>query len=262
MHSTSYPDGMHNQRWPWWLAAACLLGAGVTAGVATYQRWQPCEESLLVGTVLEPFSPRTDFSDECLRRMDGGTLFPVPDIAERSSGVAELGSTAMMLAAFSWLVLVLAMRWSNKTKAVAVLPALVTLVLSGAAAGGIGATRYSSESVSLLLVLAIDLTAVVALLAIWAGEPDVRGLGLLRILILLWGVTSFGIFHLATDFMIMMGWSSANWDVPPGTGWLTVMGLVASAVLSAILTLRSAPGQPEAFRGHSKPGVKGASDLR
>ena len=135
-------------------------------------------------------------------------------------------------------------------------------MLSGAAAVGIGAARSASEPVSLLLVMAVELAAVVAMSAIWAWEPDVRGLGLVRILILLWGVTSFGIFHLAGDFMIMMRWSSANWDVPPGPGWLTVTGLIASAVLTAVLTLRFAPGQPEALRGHPKPGVlKGATDL-
>ena len=30
--------------------------------------------------------------------------------------------------------------------------------------------------------------------------------------------------------MIMMSWTSANWDVPPGR-WLAVTGLTASAVL-------------------------------
>ena len=254
---------MHNQRWPWWAAAAFLLGAAVTAGVAMHRHWQVCEQSLLVGTVLESFSPRNDFSDECLRRMDGGTLFPVPDISDRALGVVELGATAMMLAALAWLTLVLGMRWSSKTKAVAVLPALVTLMLAGAAAVGIGAARSSSEPASLFLGMAVELTAGAALVAIGAWESDIRGLGLVRILTVLWGATSFGLFHLAGDFMIMMSWSSANWDVPPGTGWLTVTGLAASAVLTAILTLRSDPGQPEALGGHPEPGVvKGATGLR
>jgi hypothetical protein len=223
--------------------------------VATLRHWQPCGESLLVGTVLEAFSPRTDFSDECLGRMDGGTLFPVPDVAERSSGVAELGAAAMMLAGLAWLVVVLAMRWSSRTKAVAVLPAFVTLVMSGAAAVGIGAARSASEPVSLWLGMAVELTAVAALWAVWSWETALRGLGLVRILIVLWGVTSFGLFHCAGDFMIMMSWSSANWDVPPGTGWLTVAGLIASAVVTAVLTRRSGSGQPEPLRGRTEPGA-------
>ena len=195
-------------------------GHGVTAGVALFRHWQPCEQSLLVGTVLESFGPRTDFSDACLRRMDGGTLFPVPDVTERAPGVAELGATAMVLAALAWLALVLTMRWSSRTKAVALLPALVTLVLAVVAAAGIGAARSSSEPVSLWLGLAVELMAVAAFSAIWAWEKGIRGLGLARILIVLWGATSFGAFHLAGEFVIMMSWSSANWDVPPSTGSL------------------------------------------
>ena len=56
----------------------------------------------------------------------------------------------------------------------AMLPALATLVLSGAAAGGIGAARSASEPVSLLLVMAVELTAVVAVSATCALEPDIR----------------------------------------------------------------------------------------
>ena len=110
--------------------------------------------------------------------------------------MAELGATAMVLAALAWLALVLAMRWSSKTKAVALLPALVTLVLAVVAAAGIGAARSSSEPVSLWLGLAVELMAVAAFSAIWAWEKGIRGLGLARILIVLWGATSFGAFHL------------------------------------------------------------------
>ena len=188
---------------------------------------------------------------------------PVPDVTERAPGVAELGATAMVLAALAWLALVLAMRWSSKTKAVALLPALVTLVLAVVAAAGIGAARSSSEPVSLWLGLAVELMAVAAFSAIWAWEKGIRGLGLARILIVLWGATSFGAFHLAGEFVIMMSWSSANWDVPPGTGWLTVTGLTVSAVLTAALSLRPGRGQPEALPGPPELGVlKGTTELR
>jgi hypothetical protein len=253
---------MHDRRWPWWVATACLLGSGITAGVATYRHWMPCEGSLLAETVLEPFGPRVDFSDECLRRMDGGALFPVPDVAERAPGVVALGGTAMMLAGFAWLVLVLAMRWSGRTRAVAVLPALLTLVLSGAAVVGVGAARSSSELVSVWLAAAVDVTAVAALCAIWSWETAVRGRDLLRILIMLWSVTSFGFFRLAIDLTIMMAWSSANWDVPPGTGWLTVAGLLASSVVAAVMTCGSGPGPQRVVRHQPDAGVMDSASER
>ena len=84
---------MDNRRWPFWAAGALLLGSGVAAGVATYRHWQVCSESLLVGTILQSFSPRADFSDECLGRMDGGTLFPLPDVAERAEGQRSSASS-------------------------------------------------------------------------------------------------------------------------------------------------------------------------
>ena len=160
----------------------------------------------------------------------------------------------MILAALAGLTLVLGMPWSGRTKAVAVLPAFATLLLAGAATAGMGAPRSPSEHVSLWLGLAVELGAAAALLAIIAWQPGIRGLGLVRIIIVIWGVMSFGSFRLAFDFMIMMGWSSANWDVPPGTGWLTVTGLIASAVLTVVLTLSSGTSQPQALRGHPETG--------
>lgn len=249
-----YAERVENRRWPWWAAAACLSGSAVAAGMATYRHWEVCGESLLVGTLLQRLSPRADFSDECLRRMDGGMVFPVPDVAERVPGVAGLSVTAMVLAALAWLVVVLAMRWSSRTTTVAVVPALLTLGLAGTAIAGLGAPRSLSEPVSIWLGLAGELTAGVALIAVWAWEPGVRALTLARIMIVLWGLTSFGFFHLAADFLLMTVWSVANWDVPPGTGWMTVAGLVASGVLTAVLTLRSGPGQPETSWGHPDAG--------
>ena len=163
--------------------------------MALFRHWQPCEQSLLVGTVLESFGPRTDFSDACLRRMDGGRCSQYRTSPSVRLGWPSSANTAMMLAALAWLALVLAMRWSSKTKAVALLPALA-LVLAVVAAVGVGAARSSSEPVSLWLGLAVELMAVAAFSAIWAWEKDICGLGFARILIVLWGATSFGAFHL------------------------------------------------------------------
>ena len=37
----------------------------------------------------------------------------------------------------------------------------------------------------------------------------------------------------------MINFSDANWDCPPGTGYLTVATITISAILTAIMTLRT-----------------------
>ena len=56
--------------------------------------------------------------------------FLVPELAEAAPWVFELGVAATMLVGVAWLTLVLGMRWSLRTKAVAALPGLVTLVVA------------------------------------------------------------------------------------------------------------------------------------
>ena len=40
-------------------------------------------------------------------------------------------------------------------------------------------------------------------------------------------------------YMIMIRFSDANWDVPPGTGYLMVAANTISAILIVIMTLRA-----------------------
>jgi hypothetical protein len=41
------------------------------------------------------------------------------------------------------------------------------------------------------------------------------------------------------EYMIMIKFSDANWDSPPGTGYLTTATIAISAILTAIMTLRA-----------------------
>ena len=137
----------------------------------------------------------------------------------------------------AWLALVLGLRWRLRTKAVAALPGLVTLAVAGA--GAIGAGRGLDDSPLVRLVLTIELLAVVALVAISAWQPEVRGRGVLRLAVVLWGTTAFGVVHVIVEVMIMINFSDANWDTPPGTGYLTVATITISAILTVIMTLRT-----------------------
>jgi hypothetical protein len=69
--------------------------------------------------------------------------------------------------------------------------------------------------------------------------------------VVLWGTTAFGVMHMIAEYMIMIRFSDANWDDPPGTGYLTVATIAISAILTAIMTLRTSQrGADEPHRDH------------
>jgi hypothetical protein len=166
------------------------------------------------------------FSAACERRMSG----------DQGPWELALYVGAMALAGVAWLTLVLRLRWQRSTKRVAALPGLVTLALAGAMAIGDAVFGEGGELLMMLLV-GIELSAVVAFLAILASEPDFRVRSFLRLVVVLWGTTAFGLLHGMVDYTIMIYFSDANWDSPPGTGYLTVATITISAILTAIMTL-------------------------
>lgn len=72
-----------------------------------------------------------------------------------------------------------------------------------------------------------------------AWQPEVRGRRVLRLVVVLWGVTAFGAIHTIVEYVVMINFSDANWDAPPGTGYLTVATITISAILTVIMTLRT-----------------------
>ena len=102
------------------------------------------------------------------------------------------------------------------------------------------------DSLRSMLIFSIELAAVVALVAISAWQPEVRGRGVLRLAVVLWGTTAFGVVHMIVEYVIMINFSDANWDTPPGTGYLTVATITISAILTVIMTLRTPKGGADA----------------
>ena len=61
-----------------------------------------------------------EFSEACLRRMDGGIPFPYPpEPAEQTARASELGVAATVLTGLAWIVLVLGSAWGVPTRAFA-----------------------------------------------------------------------------------------------------------------------------------------------
>ena len=229
------------------LAAGFMLASAMAAAWSTYLYWLPCRGSMLEGTLIQPYTndgrsyeeyekldPAVKASmDACLRRMDG-------DISEQAPWTSELLVFAMVLLGVAWLTLVLGLRWQLRTKAVAAVPGIGTVVVALAVAATIGdADRGEDHPLLTMLLAAVEWSALLALAMIWAWQPEVRTRRrFLRVVVALWGTTAFGIFHQMLAYMIMVGFSERDWDEPPGTGYLTVAAVTISAILLVIMTLR------------------------
>jgi uncharacterized membrane protein len=157
----------------------------------------------------------------------------------------------MALLGVAWLTLVLGLRWQLRTKAVAVLPgvAAVAVALLGAA----GPDRYEWSLLLMMgLALIMELLAVVALLWIVAWQPEVRGRQILRLVIVLWGTTAFGVVHVYIEHVIMIGFRFSTWNPPPGFGYLIFATITISAILTVIMTLRTPRMSADNEPGHDK----------
>jgi len=231
------------------MAAGLMLASAAGAAWSTYLYWLPCRGTMLEGTILDPYTddggsyeeyekldPAVKASmDACLRRMDG-------DISGQAPWTSELLVLAMVLAGVAWLTVVLGLRWRLRTKAVAALPGLGTVVMALAVAVTIGDAERGEDHHSLLtmLLVVVEWSALLAFAVIWVWQPEVRTRRpFVRLAVALWGTTAFGIFHQMLAYMTMVGFSERDWDEPPGTGYLTVATIAISAILTAIMTLRT-----------------------
>jgi hypothetical protein len=211
-----------------------MLASAVAAAWSTYLYWLPCQGSMS--------------SDECWRRMESGVVIPYPpEPAEQGPWVSELGVAAAVLLGVAWLALVLGLRWQLRTKAVAALPGLATLVVALVGAVAIGdASPRGDDLLAGWLLLGVEGSAWVALFAIVAWQLEISGRVVLRLVVVLWGITAFGAIHVFADYLAMIIFSGAFWEqngfpdeTPAGTGYLTVATITISAILTVIMTLRA-----------------------
>ncbi len=229
-----------SRRWPWLMSAVFLLVAGGTAGVATYLFWLPCRGSMLDGSILG-LGGAIEFSDACLERMDSGTPFPYPEaLGEGVTASAMFAAAAIALTALAWLPVAFGLGWRARSRLVALLPVAATLLLairSYPLADGIVGSAGNTA-----LWLAVEALGVAAVVLIFRWEVGAGSALLIRLLVLSWGATAFGTVHQTGDYMMMIATSSANWDVPPGTGYITSTLLsLAAAVTMATTSYRRWP---------------------
>ena len=201
-----YGLSVKEQRRPWLLTAGLMLAAAVAAAWSTYLYWLPWRGTMLEGTTW----------------------------------TSELLVLAIALAGLAWLTLVFCIRWQLRTKAVAALPGVATVVMALAVAAPSSEGELGEDHALLtMLPVAVEWSALFALAMIWVWQPEVRTRRrFLRVAVALWGTTAFGVYHQML-YMIMVGFSERDGDELTGTRYLTVATLTISAILTVIMTLRT-----------------------
>lgn len=168
-----------SRRWPWLVSAVLLLVAGGAAGIATHLFWLPCRGSMRDGSLLGPRSDFT-FSDACLERMDSGTPFPYPAaLGEHASTSALLAAVAIALTALAWLPIALGLRWRARSRLVALLPMVATLLLAARSYPGTGALGSGGAAPLWLAVEVLGLAAVLLIFRWEVGASPALGVRLL-----------------------------------------------------------------------------------
>ncbi len=232
---------------PWLFSSLLLLGAATAAGLSTYLHWADCRGSMLDGTLFDLDRSDPVLSDACLLRMDGGLPFPNASRTALAPGASVLGAIAVILAGVAWMPLILGLGWRSRTRFVAALPVAVSLVLV------IGSWLWShftgsepGSSPFTWLVLPVELCSLAAGIAILQEDTDWSGRTIARLGLLAWGASAFGWVHLMFfDYGVMVVFSSINWDVPPGTGYLTAALLAVAALGVLSITVRDDPRRPQ-----------------
>lgn len=226
----------------WLVASGLLLLGAVAGGGAVREHWLDCRGSMLSGSVLRAYGYGPEFSEACLETMDsGGFAFVWPSAVDPWGAESVLGMTCALLWALSWIVVVATAGWSHGTRVVAGVPAALT---AGVALANLLSVRSDALDASFSwLLVAVNVGAVVAFVVIAARER-LSGRTLSRVAFVLGGSTAVGFFQTIMDYVFMVAlFSDANWDVPPGAGYPTVVavGLLGVAVL--VLTV-APPAHP------------------
>lgn len=232
------------RRWPWRVTAALLAGSAAATAGSLYLHWWPCRGALLSGTTLEGLG-WNQLDDACLRRMDSGLPFPYPpEPAEQAVGATELGVVAMVLCGLAALVLVAGRGLSPRARPLLALLGLPTLIMAGVSArAAVDPFRDPDAYAPQWLWLASEAVAVAAMIALLGGPANRHPRDAVRMIIVVWALTAFGLVHGMIDYVAMGIVSTNNWDLPPGTGIGIVLVLVAGAV-AALLRPRAITAPP------------------
>jgi hypothetical protein len=225
---------MKERRWPWLVSGLALVLASISGAAATYLWWLPCRGRMLVGTDFGPRYSDALLGEECIDRMNEGTPFPLPtEAALTAPGLLLLSTVTMILVAVAWLVPVAALPVSGTARWGMALPGLTVLAV---AVLGVGTTYGTSvESLGYLLDSLLSVFALVGLGVVLVAQVP----GQVRFGVVTLSVSALGFAGMVADYMLMIRWSDADWDSPPGSGYLTAALLLLCGIAVLIMTALS-----------------------
>lgn len=228
---------MLERRAPWLLAGWLMVAAGLVAAAGTYVFWLPCRGFMLADSVFgAPLPPGAEFPLECMRRMDAGFPFPTPAVGP----AAVLGALASALLGIAWLSLVLRSGWPSGSRAVAGLPGLLALVMAVVSAGSALAPGSGlGDDVIRALWWLVELVGLIALGAC-AARSDATSSTTARLALAAVGCTGLGGWHAFVEYAVLVNLSEANWDSPPGTGYLAAAAILACATATLLFAPKRA----------------------
>ncbi len=215
-----------------------IAASGVVVGV-TYLGWVPCAGSMLEGTQFDPTPHDWNFSQACHEAMDHGDGFPISSWLESplQQTVNGLSAIALLLLGVAWLMLV--RNWGIRGRIrmlLASLPGLFNLWLAVIATAAFIWPPAETPTAASTTILLMDVAGFVGAIVLLTGSPTSLPAGSgIRVIFVTLAVTAPSLGHLLTDYIVMAGFSEANWDSPPGTGYLTAFSIALFALLSMIV---------------------------
>ena len=219
------------------LLSVALFAAALAAGVATWLEWLPCRGAMLNGSILLGYQYPSDFSDACLMRMDGDDTLPL------APGTLEARALSALLLGLGWLGYALRLRLPMALRAVVLLPVLPIGWFAAQTWSSRGAGAPAGIAPAMILIEVTTFVALVVICLKLTMDDD-----LWPSLIGLWAVGSYGVLRYLGEYIVMITFSDANWDTPPGTGYLTAAVIAGCGLLVALLGSRITSTQTQEVR--------------
>lgn len=208
----------------WLLAGGLLVLAGGLTAVSTWRHWAGCRP--------DPAGPA------CLALQESTVGLPLwGRVGHRDTVGTALGAAAALLLVVAWLVVI---GWARRNPArlvvagiIAAQPLLVAVLVDLEL---LAPERFFGLSSSGWLTWPAEILILPMLLgAGWVlDEPFVPTV---RLILLGWGVTSFGSLHHFVDYVGSRLLTPRAVEVPPGVGYVTAATQIAMGLLVAVLSL-------------------------
>lgn len=228
-------DGSSRRGWA--VSGLALIAAAFTGAAATYLWWLPCQGRMLVGTAYGPRYSDSLLGRACIDRMNDGTPFPLPTgVALSTPGLLHLSTLTVLLVGVAWLVPVACLPRDVSARVGISLPGWAVVVV--AALGVV--TGFGGLGIGYLADLLLNVFVLVSVVLL-IGQ---RAPGLARFVVAALPVSALGFVGMVVDYSLMIRWSDADWDSPPGSGYLSAALFLVCGVTVLVMTAVGGRRQP------------------